>query len=236
MQWPFHHVIVLAGLFSACAPAATVAKSGMFGGMKVDYKVLLPDGFDAAKEYPAILAFAGGSQNMPIVDTGLNRYWGLEARKRGYIVISPAAPQGGLFFEGGAKIFPEFLDMILHDYKVQGGRMHVAGFSNGGTSAFHVASLYPKYFWSVTGFPGLLNDPTPAKIDALKPMCIFMHVGGNDNGWRAAMEQQSKMFRAKGYTVQFRVEGGQSHVLNLGEEGDARLFDHLDSAANGCAK
>jgi poly(3-hydroxybutyrate) depolymerase len=211
-------------------------KGGTFGGVKVVYKVLLPDGWDAARAYPVILAFAGGSQNMPIVDMGLNRYWGGEAKRRGYIVVSPAAPEGQLLFEDGARIFPEFLEMILHDYKVQGGRMHVAGFSNGGITAFHVASLYPKYFWSVTGFPGLLNDTTAAKVEALRPMCIDMDVGGRDAGWRGAMEQQSEMFQRKGYTVQFHVEENQDHVLNLGPEGITRLFDHLDAAAKGCSK
>ena len=42
-------------------------------------------------------------------------------------------------------------------YKVQGGKMHVAGHSNGGLSAFHVASKYPNYFATVTGYPGLLD-------------------------------------------------------------------------------
>jgi poly(3-hydroxybutyrate) depolymerase len=223
-------------VFGAAANASTVVKSGIFGGLEVDYKVILPTPFDAARAYPTILAFGGGPQTMMMVDTGLNRYWGGEAQRRGYIVVSPAAPGGQMFFENGARIFPEFLDMILREYRVQGGKMHVAGFSNGGISAFHVASLYPRYFWSVTGLPGLLNDATPAKVDALKPICIYMDVGGNDAGWRAEMEQQSAMFRQKGYTVEFRVEENQNHVLSLGPEGLKRLFDQLDAAARGCGK
>jgi predicted peptidase len=236
MQW---HIRLLAGcavLFGTNAHGATLVMSGTFGGMKVDYKIILPKAFDPAQAYPTVLAFGGGPQTMVMVDTGLNRYWGAEAQKRGYIIVSPAAPNGQLFFENGAAIFPEFLDMILREYKVQGGRMHVAGFSNGGISAFHVASLYPKYFWSITGIPGLLNDATPAKVEALKPMCIYMDAGGNDTGWRGAMEQQSEMFRQKGYTVDFRVEENQNHVLNLGPEGVERLFDQLDKAAHGCGK
>jgi predicted esterase len=211
-------------------------KTGTFGGMTVNYKVILPDSFNPARVYPTILAFGGGPQTIQMVDSGLNRYWGAEARRRGYIVVSPAAPEGQLLFENGARVFPEFLDMVLHDYKVQGGRMHAAGFSNGGITAFYVASLYPKYFWSVTGIPGRLVDAGDAKVEALKPMCIYMDVGERDFEWRGAMEKESEMFRRKGYTVQFRVEENQNHFLSFGPDGITRLFDQLDAASKGCGK
>jgi len=223
-------------LFSTRAPAATQLRNGIFGGLRIDYKVLVPENYDPAREYPVVLAFAGGSGDMPIVDNGLARYWGLESRKRGYIVVSPAAPPGQLFFQGGAKVFPEVLDMIVHDYKPRGGKIHVAGFSNGGITAFYAASHYPKYFWSVTGLPGLLEDATEPLIEALRPMCIDMLVGGNDSGWRANMERQSKMFQKRGYTVDFHVIEGQNHFMSLGEEGNARLFNFLDKSAHGCSK
>jgi predicted peptidase len=227
---------MIAALCISSGSAATLSKTGTFGGMEVQYKVLLPDGFTPDREYPVVLAFGPGSQTMVMVETALARYWGTEAKHRGYIVVSPAAPGGHLFFEEGARIFPEFLDMILHDYKVQGGRMHIAGLSNGGASAFHIASLDPKYFWSVTGFPGLLREGTTAQIEALRPLCIYMDVGSRDTAWRDAMQQQAEMFKRMNYTVQFQVEEGQDHVLNLGPDGLKLLFDHLDAAAHGCSK
>jgi poly(3-hydroxybutyrate) depolymerase len=229
-------LVILPALLCAHASAKVLEKSGTFGGLKIDYKVVLPDGYDAAKTYPAILAFPGGSQDMQIVDGGLSRYWREQGEKRGYILISPASPDGNLFFEQNARIFPQFLDMIGHDYKLEGGKMHVAGFSNGGVTAFYVAAQYPKYFWSVTGMPGLLDPVSDAKIAALKPMCIYMHVGGLDSGWRESMEQQSKTFAQKGLTVKFRVEPDQSHVLSLDREGVNRLFEQIGQAAHGCAK
>ncbi len=220
--------LCLAILAVADASAETLAKSGRFAGMKIEYKVVLPNGFNPALAYPAILAFGGGPQTMRTVDAGLDRYWREEAERRGYIVVSPAAPDGQLFFEGGARIFPEFLDAILHDYKVRGAKLHIAGISNGGLSAFHIASLYPRYFWSVTGFPGLLNDASAAKVEALRPLCISMDVGGNDLDWRGAMEQQATLFRQKGYRVEFGVEENQDHVLTLDRQGVMRLFDRFD--------
>src|SRR4029079_3888373 len=122
----------------------------------VHYKVVLPDGYDRAKAYPAILAFGGGPQTMNTVDAGLTRNLRPEAEKRGYIVIAPAAPDGQLFFETGARIFPEFLKMMLATYKIKGGRFHITGPSNGGIASFHVAAAFPQYFKSVTAFPGYM--------------------------------------------------------------------------------
>src|SRR5580693_9533241 len=96
-------------------------------GTTVHYKTVLPNGYDPAKAYPAILALGGGPQNMNTVDTILTRNFRAEAEKRGYIVVAPAAPDDQLFFEDGARIFPEFLKLILADYKIQDNKFHIAG-------------------------------------------------------------------------------------------------------------
>ena len=52
----FHMLIAFAVVFGVKAPASTLVKSGTFGGLKVDYKVVLPNGFDSARAYPTVLA------------------------------------------------------------------------------------------------------------------------------------------------------------------------------------
>jgi predicted peptidase len=207
----------------------------MFGGVQVDYKVVLPTGFNPGHLYPVVLVFAGAPQTMRQVNGELSR-WAREADRRGYILVSPAVPTDQLFFESSDKIFPDFLDMILRDYKVLGGRMHVAGPSSGGISAFHVASLYPKYFSSVSVYPGYLNDTTDPMVEALKPLCIYMHVGESDDDWSRAMKQQFDMFRRRGYSAVLLIEENQGHALDFGPEGTVHFFDDLDAAAKGCAK
>ena len=135
------------------AAAEVLEKSKNIAGVTVHYKVVLPSHYDAAKAYPGVLAFGGGPQTMNIVDGAIQRNWRDEAERRCYIVVIPAAPDGQLFFEGGERIFPEFLTKILADYKIADNKFHIAGQSNGGISAFHVAASYPQYFGSVTGFP-----------------------------------------------------------------------------------
>ena len=178
------------------------------------------------KPYPAVLAFPPGSQGADMVMTTLVRNWAPEAVGRGYIVFVPAAPDGQLFFEEGASVFPEFLDKMLIEYKIRDNKFHIAGMSNGGISAFYIAASYPKYFLSVTGFPGYLPDATPARIDALAKVCINMHVGEFDSGWLQRTKDQAAQFRARGFHVRFAIEKGESHVLGtLQGSGAARLFD-----------
>jgi poly(3-hydroxybutyrate) depolymerase len=224
--------------FLACryAPAEVLDKVKNIGGVLVHYKLILPNGYDPAKAYPAVLAFPGGPQTIEVVQGTVDHNWRAQAEQRGYIVAVPAAPDGELFFEEGARVFPKFITDLLSDFKVDGGKFHIAGMSNGGLSAFYIATLYPQYFLSVTGFPGLLNDATAAKLKALAGMCINMHVGELDPEWLSAMKQQAEELRSLGFQVRFTIEPNQPHRLaTLAGDGAARLFNQFDEARHGCA-
>jgi poly(3-hydroxybutyrate) depolymerase len=220
------------------AKAEVLDKIAKIGGTTVHYKVVLPNNYDASKAYPGVLGFGGGPQTMNTVDSVIARNFREQAEKRGYIVVVPAAPDGVLFFEGGEHIFPEFLKQILADYKIQDNKFHIAGVSNGGITAFHVASLNPAYFLSITAFPGFLWEPTPAHIQAISKMCINMFVGEVDPmGWQDLMQKQATEFRAKGMTAQYTVEKGQPHRIDtLAGANAGRLFDLFEQAQHGCGK
>jgi poly(3-hydroxybutyrate) depolymerase len=208
------------------------------GRTTVRYKVVLPDGYDPAKAYPAVLVFGGGPQTMNTVDSVLNRNFRAEAEKRGYIVIAPAAPDGRLFFEDGARIFPEFLKMMLADYKIEHNKFHIAGPSNGGIAAFHVAAANPQYFLSVTAFPGFMWEPSAAKLQAISKMCVFMYVGENDEyRWHPEMKKEADSLSAIGTVARYTVEIGQPHRLEtLAGANAGRLFDGFEETKKGCSK
>jgi poly(3-hydroxybutyrate) depolymerase len=219
------------------ARAEVLEHTKTVGDTTVVYKVVLPNGYDPAKTYPAILAFGGGPQTMNTVDTILTRNFRAEAEKRGYIVVAPAAPDGDLFFEEGARIFPEFLKMILADYKIEDGKFHIAGVSNGGIAALHVAAANPQYFLSVTAFPGYMWEPTPAKLEAISKMCVFMYVGEKDPyKWHSEMKREAYFLRFKGTLARYTVEEGQPHRLEtLAGANAGRLFDGFEETKKGCS-
>ena len=171
-------------------------------------------------------------------DPEFARRFRAEAEKRGYIVVGVAAPDGDLFFEEGARIFPDFLKMILADYKIQDGKFHIAGPSNGGIAAFHVAAANPQYFISVTAFPGYMWEPSNAKLLAISKMCVFMYVGENDEyRWHDEMKQEAEFLRSKGAVARYSVEKGQPHRLEtLAGPSASRLFDNFEETKKGCSK
>jgi len=229
-------VVGAASLAAGAASAEVLEKSMTAGGAKVQYKVVLPDGYDPTKAYPAILALGGGPQTMNTVDGLLQRNLRAEAEKRGYIVVAPAAPDGDLFFDGGGRIFPEFLKKILTDYKVDGGKFHIAGPSNGGIAAFHVAAANPQYFLSVTAFPGYMWQPTNEKLLAIADMCVYMYVGENDEyRWHGEMQREAEFLRSRGTVAQYSLERGQPHRLEtLAGANASRLFDGFEATKKGC--
>jgi len=232
-------VAVAALVIAAAAPlhADVLDATKKVAGTTVHYKVVRPAGFDPAKTYPAIIAFGGGPQTMNTVDSVLMRNLQGEAEKRGYLVFGVAAPDGDLFFENGARIFPDFLKMLLTDYKIEGGKFHVAGPSNGGIAAMHVAGLYPQYFLSATAFPGYMWQPTQAKLQAISKVCVFMYVGELDEYmWHGEMKKEVEFLHSKGDIARYSVEKGQPHRLNtLAGASAGRLFDGFETARKGCS-
>src|SRR5579863_8212527 len=216
--------------------AELLEKTKKVGGTTVRYKVVLPSEYDPAKAYPGILAFGGGPQTMNVVDNVLNRNFRAEAEKRGYIVVAPAAPDDELFFEEGDRIFPEFLKMILADYKIQDNKFHIAGPSNGGIAAFHVAAANPQYFLSVTAFPGYMWEPSAAKLQAISKMCVFMYVGERDEyRWHGEMKKEVDALQSLGTVARYTVEAGQPHRMEtLAGAHAGRLFDNFEETRKGC--
>jgi predicted peptidase len=238
MKISFCAIVLAAAFATQPMHAELLEKTKKVGGTTVQYKVVLPNGYDPAKTYPAILAFGGGPQTMNTVDSVLNRNLRAEAEKRGYIVIAPAAPDDQLFFEDGARIFPAFLKLMLADYKIKDNKFHIAGPSNGGIAAFHVAAANPQYFESITAFPGYMWQPSMAKLQAISKMCVYMYVGENDEYmWHEEMKKEAEILSAKGTIARYTVEKGQPHRMEtLAGANAGRLFEGFEEAQKGCTR
>lgn len=197
-------------------------------GTVLEYALVLPANFDAQRTYPVLLALPPGAQTREMVTAGLDRYWEAEAQARGYVVVSPVAPNGVLFFEGADAYIPEFLQRIAENYRPEGGKFHLAGVSNGGISAFRVAMNNPELFLTLQALPGVPRDLADfSRLDKITAIPTALFVGGNDTTWSEPMQQATLELAGLGGDVSLEILPGEGHVLE--SLSPARLFGFMDS-------
>ena len=194
------------------------------GGIVIEFAIVLPDGYSADREWPAVLAFPPGGQTKDMVNSGMG-WWESEAKRRGFLVFSPAAPTSGLFFGGSRELIGPFAQALLDQYPIADGKFHVGGISNGGISAFTAALDHPDLFLSITVMPGFPRDDDLAPISHMK---INMFAGKNDTPWVAQMIRTNDALVALGAHVFMEIVPGAGHTMpSLAGPGASRLFDLL---------
>lgn len=184
-------------------------------GLACEYAMLLPDGFEKTRACPVLLALPPGKGEKAMVEAGIRSYW-KPLVERGWVVVSPTAPAGHALADDGHAILPALLDEVASRVLVEGGKVHLAGASNGGRAAFRAATLYPDRFASLTVLPGFPPAPEDAKrLGRLKGMNVRMFVGENDPAWRREGEACAKQLLDLGVEVSLSVVGNQGHVIEF---------------------
>lgn len=182
-------------------------------GGSLDYALVLPELFEPERAYPLLLALPPGAQSREMVEASMNRYWGEQARQRNWIVVSPVARDGRLFFKGGEEQIPALLRHLRVTYKIEGNRMHLAGSSNGGRSAFRIATQQPYEFQSLVVLPGFPPaDRDRALLADLTHLSIRMFAGEDDTRWVSAMRETLFDLQALNADVQAQAFPGEGHV------------------------
>jgi pimeloyl-ACP methyl ester carboxylesterase len=221
----------LIGVMIAAAPARAADWFDLIlsDGTKLKYGIDYPEGFDARKTHPVILALPPGGQSRRMIEWAHDAYWGAEASARGFMVVSPIAPYKKFFYDGGEVYIPELLDQINRAYKVEGEKFHVVGVSNGGLSAFRVALDTPERYRSVTVLSGY--PPYMSEIESLEPLRdlpIAMFVGEDDTPWRQKMDELKARFDAMGKDVFYRVVAGNGHeITDLAGDNAEQIFERI---------
>ena len=197
------------------------------GGSALEFALLLPEGFNPVQTYPVLLALPPGGQSRDMVEAGLSSYWISGAAGRDWIVVSPIAPGGRLFFRGAEQLLPEFLEAIKEQLPVEGGRFHLAGISNGGISAFRIAIQQPELFHSMVVLPGFPADQDFSMLDRLLEMPVKMYVGELDSGWVQEMSETQRELKRLQVNSILEIVPGNGHFIS-GVSGE-QIFELLDS-------
>jgi len=193
----------------------------------------LPEPFDAEKSYPALLALPPGPQNAGMVEIADRAYW-RHGQRRGWIVVSPVAPGGKLFFDGAEALIPSLISELHDTYKIENDVFHIAGISNGGIAAFRIAENDPETYCSMLVLPGLPgNSRDFERLERLKGIPVDMMVGEGDARWADRMRETQTRLEELEVPVWLRVLPGVGHVI-ADSVSASELFDRLDERRKSC--
>jgi len=199
-------------------------------GVVVDYVTVVPEGFEVGDEAPVLLAFPPGGQSLDQTRSLVSNTYLAEAVDRGWVVISPAAPGGELFFQGSEALVPGMMDWTESWVTPEGGQFHLAGVSNGGLSAFRVAGQQPERVASIMAFPGYpRSDEDVVALANLTDVSVRMFAGETDTGWVVPMQEAEQTLNELGGNVMLVVFPGEGHIIGALSDG-VQIFDELDSA------
>ncbi|MFT5287522.1 MAG: pimeloyl-ACP methyl ester carboxylesterase [Planctomycetota bacterium] len=198
------------------------------GGGSIEYVVVKPLEFDPSVAHPVLIALPPGPQTKGMVERGLELYFEEEAIARGWVVISPAAPEGKFFHKGAQTEFNALMDLVESTFIIQGDVVHLAGVSNGGRSAFHLAGSAPQRFASLSALPGVAGSHEDVeRLSDLARMPIGIWAGELDTDWAAEIRNTiTRLSELGAPELLLKFVEGESHVL----DGKLRheLFDRLD--------
>lgn len=209
-------------------PVVRYERMTMDDGAVIEYALVLPAGFDVSQAYPVLLALPPGPQTQDMVQAGLDLYWRQGAIDNGWVVVSPASPDGTLYFQGAERYLPEFLAGVAAQVTPEGGKYHVAGISNGGISAFRLVANHPDLVQSLLvapGYPFSAEDRRNLLENTDIPVAMF--VGEQDTTWIPPMQETADALAAQGREVSLEIVPDEGHVMrSLSPD---RLFGLLES-------
>ena len=213
----------------AIEPGGVASGRVEIDGTVVDYVTVTPEGFEPGAEAPLLLALPPGGQDLGLTRSIVERTYATEAARRGWVVVSPAAPNGELYFQGSEVLLPPLVDWIESWVMLEGGAPHVAGISNGGISSFRYAAENPDRVRSIVVFPGFPQSEADREaLEELTGVPIRLFVGENDSGWLEAAEEAAATLQGLGGDAELAIVPGEGHILAATADGTA-VFDLLDS-------
>ena len=157
------------------------------GGTRREYRLYVPDGYDAARPAPLVVFLHGCTQDPDDLARGtrMNEV----AERAGFLVLYPAQPAtaNGLkcwnWFDpahqrrgaGEPALVEAMTRQVMREWRVDPRRVHVAGISAGGAMALVVAAAYPELYASAASHSGIAVGG-----DGARPIPLLLLHGSAD--------------------------------------------------------
>ena len=208
-------VLLVAGVLGLLVPTLTAGERQdvmlTYGdSQQLPTTVILPDGYASNVKYPVVLAFPPGPGTQGMVEAFLSNYWIQEGNRRGYILVSPAV-LGPRLESVGRGVVEAVFAWMDENLSYDPARVTLAGQSNGGLGAFHVARIAPEKFNSIVVMPG--GYGSAGDLGQLQGKPVLLAVGELDTRWVQLSHHTRDLLVLAGAQPRVDIIPGAGHVF-----------------------
>jgi predicted esterase len=186
-------------------------------GIQLDYHLSLPQAPLESKPDKLMLAIPPGSQNHQ--EAAVYKIWLGAFQEAGWTTIIPVAPNEKLFFQGNERLIPPLLKHIEMQLGFKQARFGLLGISNGGISAFRIATLNAESFTKMIVIPGWPKPADAARLEKLQEIATHIIVGAEDSHW---------LVKGQEFAEKINTSGGQASLEIVQDEGH-RVFASVEA-------
>lgn len=164
--------------------------------------------------YPLVILMGGGPGNASI-SQDTSRWLGSGFAQRGWMVAVPISPNNRSF-RGAANnaLVVELITELQKRENIAGGKVLLAGVSNGGMSALEIARRNPNNFFGVAAVPAISSENTDNQ--SLQDFPVYLRIGGADQlGWADRFDETVASLTSSGVRLNAEVLDGAPHMFRM---------------------
>jgi predicted esterase len=166
---------------------------------------------------PLLVLMGGGPGNASISrDTSI--WLGSGFAERGWMVAVPVSPNNRAFrgYENNQKV-AQLIGVLQQREEIAGGRVMLAGISNGGMSALEIARRNPDAYMGVVAVPAVATSAYDNR--ALKDFPVYLRIGGEDElGWEDRFDDTVAALTEAGVDLDAAILDSAPHMFRMNWE------------------
>ena len=209
-----HLLLLICLLVVGFASASLQAQERIVLANDAVLNVFMVEGEASDAPKPMVILMGGGAGNASI-SRDTSQWLGSGFAQRGWIVAVPISPNNRSFRGSeNNEMISLLIDKLQQRDDVAGGKVLLAGVSNGGMSALEIARSDPSRYFGVAAVPALLSENRANA--ALQGFPVYLRIGGADQlGWADRFEETVAIFTEAGVELDAAILDGAPHMFRM---------------------
>ncbi len=173
---------------------------------------------ETSNEPAPLLILMGGGPGNASISRDTSMWLGSGFAERGWMVAVPVSPDNRAFRgdENNGKVEQRINELQKRDY-IAGGKVLLAGISNGGMSALEIARRHPENYLGVAAVPALATSVVDNR--PLQGFPVYLRIGGADQlGWADQFDETVAALTEAGVDLDAAILDSAPHMFRMNWE------------------